>query len=175
MEAQTIQSKIYELRGYKVMLDFDLASLYDIETKVLKQAVRRNLSRFPNDFLFELTKEEYQSLRSQIVTLEKGRGKYSKYLPFAFTEQGVAMLASVLNSPKAIKVNIAIVRTFVMMRYLSISNKELREKLNALEKTYNKKFKDIDSALLYLMRKDALKISYEKRQRIGFKTNEKKT
>ena len=92
MEAQTIQNKIYEIRGYKVMLDFDLATLYQTQTKVLKQAVRRNMSRFPNDFLFELTREEYTSLRSQIVTLEKGRGRYSKYLPFAFTEQGVAML-----------------------------------------------------------------------------------
>jgi len=175
MEAQTIQTKIYELRGFKVMLDFDLASLYDIETKVLKQAVRRNRDRFPSDFLFELTKEEYQFLRSQIVTLETGRGKYSKYLPFAFTEQGVAMLASILNSPKAIKVNIAIVRTFVMMRYLAFSNKEIREKIKTLEQFYNKKFKDIDSALSYLMRKDALKTAHEKRQRIGFTTNEKKT
>ncbi len=99
MEIQTIQSKIYEIRGQKVMLDFDLAHLYATETKVLKQAVRRNMQRFPPDFLFELTKEEYQVLRSQIVTLEPGRGKYSKYTPFAFTEQGVAMLASILNSP----------------------------------------------------------------------------
>jgi len=157
------------------MFDFDLASLYDIETRVLKQAVRRNRSRFPKDFLLELTKVEYQSLRSQIVTLETGRGKHSKYLPFAFTEQGVAMLASVLNSPKAIKVNIAIVRAFVMLRHLAISNKEIKEKLKTLEQTYNKKFKDIYSALSYLMQKDAIKISYENRKRIGFKTNEKKT
>ncbi|HXR80253.1 MAG TPA: ORF6N domain-containing protein [Saprospiraceae bacterium] len=170
MEAQTIQNKIYEIRGYKVMLDFDLATLYQTQTKVLKQAVRRNMSRFPNDFLFELTREEYTSLRSQIVTLEKGRGRYSKYLPFAFTEQGVAMLASILNSPEAIEVNIAIVRAFVMMRYLAISNKEIREKLKTLEQVYNKKFKDIDSALLYLMKKDALLVSQEKRKRIGFKT-----
>jgi hypothetical protein len=92
MQLQEIQSKIYEIRGQKVMLDFDLAELYETETKVLKQAVRRNINRFPSDFMFELTKEEYHSLRSQNVTLENsGRGKYSKYLPFAFTEQGVAM------------------------------------------------------------------------------------
>jgi hypothetical protein len=174
MEIQTIQSKIYEFRGYKVMLDFDLATLYQTETKVLKQAVRRNISRFPKDFLFVLTRKEYRFLRSQNVTLETGRGQYSKYLPFAFTEQGVAMLSSVLNSPKAIKVNIAIVRAFVLIRQLAISNTEIREKLNRLEAVYNKKFKDINSALAYLMREDAIKVAHEKRRRIGFKTNGKK-
>ena len=98
MEMQTVQQRIYEIRGQKVMLDFDLALLYETETKKLKQAVRRNIERFPSDFMFELTKDEYTALRSQIVTLDnQGRGKYSKYNPFAFTEQGVAMLASVLN------------------------------------------------------------------------------
>lgn len=105
MKLQTIQNKIYDLRSQKVMLDFDLAELYDTETKVLKQAVRRNINRFPDDFMFELTRDEYLFLRTQIVTLESGRGKHSKYLPFAFTEQGVAMLASVLNNPKAIQVS----------------------------------------------------------------------
>lgn len=112
MELMVIQNKVYTLRGCKIMLDFDLAELYEIETKVLKQAVRRNIERFPDDFMFELTKEEYGFLRSQIVTLEKGKGRYSKYLPFAFTEQGVAMLSSVLNSYKAIQVNITIMRAF---------------------------------------------------------------
>ena len=107
MEMQTVQQRIYEIRGQKVMLDFDLALLYETETKKLKQAVRRNIKRFPSDFMFELTKDEYTALRSQFVTLENtGRGKYSKYTPFAFTEQGIAMLASVLRSPKAIEVNI---------------------------------------------------------------------
>lgn len=95
MEVMVIQNKVYTLRGCKVMLDFDLAELYEIETRTLKQAVRRNIERFPEDFMFELTAEESASLRSQIVILEKGKGRHSKYLPFAFTEQGVAMLSSV--------------------------------------------------------------------------------
>jgi len=98
MQLQTIQNKIYEIRGQKVMLDFGLAELYETETKRLKEAVRRNIDRFPSDFMFELTRGEYNAIRTQFATLEKGRGKYSKFNPFAFTEQGVAMLASVLNS-----------------------------------------------------------------------------
>ena len=126
-ELTTIQSKIHEIRGQQVMLDFDLAALYQVETKVLKQAVRRNIERFPEDFIFEISNEEYNSLkislRSQIVTLEiDGRGKYPKYPPFAFTEMGVAMLSSVLRSGSAIQVNIAIMRAFVAMRnYLTVS------------------------------------------------------
>lgn len=100
MQISLIQNKIYEIRGMKVMLDFDLAEMYGVETRRLKEAVRRNTLRFPADFMFELTREEYNSLRSQIATLEKGRGKFTKYSPFAFTEQGVAMLSSVLNSEK---------------------------------------------------------------------------
>ena len=95
MEIEIIKEKIHIIRGQKVMLDFDLASLYGTENKVLKQSIKRNLNRFPDDFMFELSKNEYDSLRSQFVTLENGRGKYSKYLPFAFTEQGIAMLSSV--------------------------------------------------------------------------------
>lgn len=154
------------------MLDSDLSDLYGTETKVLKQAVRRNRNRFPPDFMFELTLNEIKNLRSQIVTSSWGG---TRYKPFAFTEQGVAMLASILNSPKAIKVNIAIVRAFVLMRHLALSNKEINEKLKTLEQVYNKKFRNIDSALLYLMRKDALFVSQEKRNRIGFKTNARKT
>ncbi len=112
MELQLIQNKIYQLRGHRVLLDADLAILYGTTTKALKQAVRRNKRRFPE----ELSKAEYESLRSQIVTLEIGRGKYSKYAPMPFTEQGVAMLSSVLKSSKAIDVNIAIMRAFVMLR-----------------------------------------------------------
>ncbi len=157
------------LRGQKVMLDFDLAQLYETETKVLKQAVRRNKYRFPSDFLFELTKEEYQVLRSQIVTLEPGKGRYSKYLPFAFTEQGVAMLASILNSPKAIEVNIAIVRAFVFIRQYALSHKDLTDKLRKLEARYNRKFKDISAAIHFLLQKDQLETSQKERKRIGFK------
>ena len=119
MELQVIQNKIYEVRGQKVMLDFDLAELYGSETKRLKEAVRRNLKRFPSDFMFELTKEEFESLRSQIAS-SNGRGGL-RYMPFAFTEQGVAMLSSVLNSDVAIEVNISIMRAFVAVRQL-ISN-----------------------------------------------------
>jgi hypothetical protein len=110
MELQIIQSKIHEVRGHRVMLDFDLAELYQTETKYLKRAVRNNIDRFPPDFMFELTKIEWEALRCNFSTLEIGRGKYPKYLPFAFTEQGVAMLASALNSAAAIQVNISIVK-----------------------------------------------------------------
>ena len=138
-----VQNLIHEIRGKRVMLDFDLARLYHIETKALKQAVRRNLERFPEDFMFTLSQDEYNSLkisiRSQYVTLESGRGKYPKYAPFAFTEQGVAMLSSVLKSDVAIAANIAIMRAFVQVReYLMTASsvsaelKELRAKVDLL-------------------------------------------
>ena len=144
-ELQTIRNKIYEIRGQQVMLDFDLAALYQVETRTLKQAVRRNIERFPRDFMFELTQEEYNSLahniRSQFVILETGRGKYPKYAPFAFTEQGVAMLSSVLRSETAIRVNIAVMRAFVAMRnYITTTTQmtaelaEIRAKLALLER-----------------------------------------
>jgi len=150
------------------MLDFDLADLYETKTKRLKEAVRRNIDRFPNDFMFELTREEYNSLRTQFATLEAGRGKYSKFNPFAFTEQGVAMLASVLNSPKAIQVNIQIVRAFVFIRQYALSHKDLSDKLRELETRYNKHFKDIGEALNYLLQKDKQVETFKKRKRIGF-------
>ena len=141
-ELLTIQNKIYEIRGQRVMLDFDLAAMYRIETKQLKQAVRRNLDRFPPDFMFEITQEEYNylsiSLRSQIVTSNKGG---IRYMPFAFTEQGVAMLSSVPRSETAIRVNIAIMRAFVAMRnYITTTTQmtaelaEIRAKLALLER-----------------------------------------
>ena len=138
MELQVIQNKIYEVRGQKVMLDFDLAELYGSETKRLKEAVRRNLKRFPGDFMFELTKEEFESLRSQIASSNKRGG--TRYMPFAFTEQGVAMLSSVLNSEAAIEINISIMRAFVTVRqYLSSVNsttkeiEELKQRMKMLE------------------------------------------
>lgn len=170
----TIQSKIYEIRGQKVMLDYDLATLYETETKVLKQAVRRNINRFPPDFMFELAVDEYRSLRSQTVTLEPGRGRHSKYLPFAFTEQGVAMLASVLSSPKAIEVNIAIVRAFVFIRQYALSHKDLTDKLRKLEAKYKRKFKNISAAIQFLLQKDQLETNQSARKRIGFKTGNNK-
>ncbi len=126
MELEVIKNKIIEIRGCKVMLDFDLALLYNVETRVLKQAVRRNHNRFPEDFMFELTKIEYDSLRSQIASLKNGRGQHLKYLPFAFTEQGIAMLSSILNSEKAIEVNISIIRAFVTMRQFTLTYSELK-------------------------------------------------
>ena len=138
MELQTIQKKIYEIRGKQVMLDFDLALLYGVETKVLKQGVKRNIRRFPLDFMFELTQEEFNSLRSQFVTSNKRGG--IRYMPFAFTEQGVAMLSSILKSETAIEINISIIRAFVAVRqYLSVVNnnnkeiEELKQRMKALE------------------------------------------
>ena len=131
-----IQNLIYEIRGEKVMLDFDLARMYQIETKALKQAVRRNLERFPPDFMFTLSQEEYKalkiSIRSQFVTLEDGRGKFPKYAPFAFTEQGVAMLSSILRSEVAIKANIAIMRAFVQVRRYLLAASSVSSELQAL-------------------------------------------
>lgn len=172
MEIQTIQSKIYEIRGQKVMLDFDLALLYQTETRTLKQAVRRNIDRFPSDFMFELSQLEVQSLRSQIVMSKPGRGG-TRHKPFAFTEQGVAMLASILNSPKAIEVNIAIVRAFVFIRQYALSHKDLTDKLRKLEARYKRKFKDISAAIQFLLQKDQLATSQQERKRIGFKTENK--
>jgi len=172
MSIEKIQTKIYEIRGLKVMLDFDLAELYGVETKVLNQAVKRNLERFPEDFLIQITRDEYNFLRSQFVTLETGRGKYSKYLPFAFTEQGVSMLSSVLNSSKAIQINIQIMRVFVFMRQYALTHKDLTEKLNELENKYDKKFKDVYDAINFLLQKDNQESEQKQRKRIGYKNDE---
>jgi len=139
-----IKEKIYLIRGQKVMLDSDLVEVYQVETRVLKQAVRRNLHRFPLDFMFELSLEEtrhIESLRSQIVTLDAGkskRGKYSKYVPFAFTEHGAVMLASVLNSPTAIEASIKVVRAFVKMRSILALHQDLADRIDELEKATDK-------------------------------------
>ncbi|MFV5683841.1 ORF6N domain-containing protein [Flavobacterium sp. GB2R13] len=161
---------MHDIRGQKVILDFDLAALYEVETKVLNQAVKRNIRRFPVDFMFQLSEEEYHSLRSQIVTLENvGRGKYRKYNPFAFTEQGVAMLSGILNSDVAIHVNIAIMRTFVMIRKYTLEHKEFNEKLLEIETKYDKKFSDVYEALNYLIRKDEKEAIQKERKQIGYK------
>lgn len=169
MELQTIQHKIYEVRSQRVMLDFDLAALYETETKRLKEAVRRNIERFPSDFMFELTQKEFESLRTQIASSKRGG---IRYRPFAFTEQGVAMPASVLNSPKAIEVNIQIVRAFVFLRQYALSHKDLTNKLKALERKYNRQFKDVYEAIGYLIKKDAQETELKSRRQIGFKVNE---
>jgi hypothetical protein len=168
MQLQLIQSRIYELRGQRVMLDFDLAELYDVETRVLNQAVKRNIERFPADFMFQLDKSEWESLRSQIVILETGRGKHSKYLPLAFTEQGLAMLSGILNSAKAIEVNIAIMRAFVLIRQYALSHKDLTAKLKELENKYDTQFSDVYQALNYLLEKDKQELDQKKRKRIGY-------
>ena len=130
---ELIARRIYSIRGQKVMLDSDLAEPYHVETRVLNQAVRRNRDRFPEDFMFQLNEDETAALRSQIVTLETGRGRYSKYAPYAFTELGVAMLSSVLRSQRAVQMNILIMRAFVQIRELLASNKELAARIEALE------------------------------------------
>lgn len=146
-----IDKHIYIVRSHKVMLDYDLALLYGVETKVLKRAVKRNLDRFPGDFMFELSRVEYNSLRCQIGTLENGRGQYSKYVPFAFTEQGVAMLSSVLNSKSAIQVNIQIMRAFIRIREILFSYKELERKILIVERKHDKKFVVVFDALRSLL------------------------
>jgi hypothetical protein len=170
MDISILQAKIHEVRGQKVILDFDLSELYDVQTKVLNQAVKRNLQRFPEDFMFQLTENEYESLRSQIVTLkENGRGKHKKYMPFAFTEQGIAMLSGILNSEVAINVNIAIMRTFVMIRKFAIENKDLNFKLLELESKYEKQFNDIYEALNFLIKREESETVQKERKQIGYK------
>jgi hypothetical protein len=166
MELAIIENKIVEIRGVKVMLDFDLAELYEVETKRLKESVKRNMKRFPKDFMFELTKTEFENLRTQFATSKRGG---TRYLPFAFTEQGVAMLASILNSDKAIEVNIAIMRAFVFIRQYALSHKELSDKLNDLEKKYNKQFADVYEALNYLIGKEKQIEKQKERKKIGYK------
>ncbi len=152
---EAIQNNIFFIRKKKVMLDRDLAMLYEVETKQLKRAVKRNIDRFPEDFMFELTKEEYKSLRYQFGTLK--RGEHAKYLPYAFTEHGILMLSSVLNSEKAIQVNIQIMRTFTKMRELLVNYQEVKEKIKAIEKKYDYKF-TINSLLMEDILRDIEKI-----------------
>lgn len=167
MQIDKIQTKIYEIRGQKVMLDFDLAELYMTETKYLKRTVRANSMRFPSDFMFELSKTEWETLRCNISTSNSRGG--TRYLPFAFTEQGVAMLSGVLNSEKAIEVNISIMRAFVFMRQYALTHKDLTEKLQKLESKYDKQFKDVYDAINFLLQKDNQDTQQKQRKRIGFK------
>jgi hypothetical protein len=148
--SERIESAIYLIRGEKVMLDRDLALLYEVETKVLNRAVKRNLQRFPSDFMFQLTAEEADRLRCQIGTSNDGRGG-RRYLPYVFTEQGVAMLSSVLNSERAILVNIEIMRAFVKLRQMLASNAELSRRLDELDSKYDKQFRVVFDAIRQLM------------------------
>ncbi len=166
MQLSVIQNKIFEVREQNVMLDYDLAEMYEVETKVLKQAVKRNIKRFPSDFMFTLTQKEFQGLRSQIVTSKRGG---TRYMPYAFTEQGVAMLSSVLHSEKAIQVNIIIIRTFVLIRQHLLNYKDLQDKIKKLEKKYNKNFTDVYKVLELLLNEKQQTENFVKRERIGFK------
>ena len=183
---QSIQNRIYEIRGERVMLDKDLANLYETETKFLNLAVKRNIKRFPKDFMFQLTKEEYESIRFQIETLEKsekplrlqnetlktGRGQHSKYMPYAFTEQGVAMLSGVLNSDKAINMNIAIMRAFVEVRKVLLIQTDLKEQLKEIRERlgeHNVQLNQIYDAMENLLDEKAARRKWDTRERIGFK------
>jgi hypothetical protein len=154
-EIAMIKDSIFEFRGVKVMLDVHLAQRYGVQTRSLKQAVRRNIERFPKDFMFELTLEEFEDLRLRVANLpesdEPKTGKHAKYLPFAFTELGVSMLSSVLRSEKAIEVNINIMRTFVMLRQFAMGLNELWDRITAIEHEMGIKFKDIFEALHLLI------------------------
>jgi hypothetical protein len=161
---ERIAERIYLIRGIRVMLDRDLASLYQVETKALKQAVKRNSERFPSDFMFELTKEEFDNLRSQIVTSSWGGMRYA---PMAFTEHGVAMLSSVLRSDRAIQVNIQIIRAFTQLRRIVVCYEELKSKIEAMEERYDQNFQVVFEAI-----KQLLEIEPPPKRRIGF-TGEK--
>lgn len=195
MQLLVIQNKIYGIRGQKVMLDFDLAVLYNVETKVFNQAVKRNIESFPAEFMFQLTRPEYNALRSQIVTLDEqraddqelkssqfvimkkpGRGNYSKYLPYAFTEHGVTMLASVLKSPVARKMNIAIVKAFIAMRKMAMQYVEvikviddLKERMDGHDAQLNQIYDALETMLDKKVEEENIEKQWKDRERIGFK------
>jgi phage regulator Rha-like protein len=164
---ERIERAILLLRGHKVMLDADLATLYGVRTKALNQAVSRNIGRFPPDFMFQLTEEEAARLRSQFVTLKPGRGQHRKYLPYVFTEQGVAMLSSVLKSERAVQVNVEIMRAFVRLRKLIGTSADLARRFDELEKKYDAQLKVVFDAIRQLMAP-----AEKPRRPIGFKVEE---
>jgi hypothetical protein len=183
---QSIQNRIYEIRGERVMLDKDLATLYETETKFLNLAVKRNIKRFPKDFMFQLTKEEYEGVRFQIETLDKsqkplrlqnetlktGRRQHIKYMPYAFTEQGVAMLRGILNSDKAINMNIAIMRAFVEVRKVLLMQTDLKEQLREIKERlgeHDVQLNQIYDAMENLLDEKAAQRKCDARDRIVFK------
>ena len=183
---QSIQNRIYEIRGERVMLDFDLAELYEVPTRVLNQAVRRNIKRFPEDFMFRLTAGEWKaiqlqpvtadtrviSLRSQIVILKDARGQNRKYMPFAFTEQGVAMLSGILHSEKAINMNISIMRAFVGIRKIMFRKLDLKVQLKEIKDRlgeHDAQLSQIYDAMENMLDEKAAEKKWAERERIGFK------
>ena len=187
MQLPVIHNKIYEIRDQKIMFDFDLAELYEVETRILNQAIKRNINRFPKDFMFQLTKKEWEVLKPQalisndnnssqsVMSSRKHRG--ASYLPFAFTEHGVTMLASVLRSEKAIKMNIAIVRAFIALRQFAVNYKELAEQIKELRGTvdnHNGQLNQIYDALENLLDDKVAQKKWAEREPIGFKPNTKK-
>ena len=169
-EIINVKDLIYTIRGQKVMLDSDLAVMYEVETKVLNQAVKRNMTRFPSHYMFQLTEDEFYSLRSQIVTSKKGRGG-RRYMPYAFTEQGVAMLSSVLNSERAIQTNIQIIDTFVKLRQWAIENNEIAKRLSKLENYFIQHCKDNQTDVKQLYEAINLLMDRTKPAEVGFKVD----
>jgi len=181
---QTIQNRIYEIRGERVMLDFDLAVLYEVETRVLNQAVKRNIERFPEDFMFQLKPFEYESIKQQVNAIKQSsssqnvmmgnlpQNRTDKYLPYAFTEQGVAMLSGVLRSAKAISMNIAIMRAFVEVRKVLLKQGSLKEQLNEIKERlgeHDAQLNQIYDAMENLLDEKAAQRKWEDRKRIGYK------
>ncbi len=167
LNTESIEQLIYIIRGQKVMLSPHLAELYGVETRVLVQAVKRNIERFPKDFMFQLSDEEFSNLKSQIVISSWGGSRRAK--PYAFTEQGVAMLSSVLRSKRAVQVNIEIMRAFVRIRQMLSANKDLERRFDALEERYDEQFKVVFDAIRALMEQPE-----KPRKKIGFEVKEKK-
>lgn len=181
---RSIQNRIYELRGERIMLDFDLAALYEVETRALNQAVKRNIDRFPADFMFQLKAYEYESISQQIAAIKQSsssqivmietlpQNRSDKYLPYAFTEQGVAMLSGVLHSAKAVKMNIAIMRAFVEVRRIVLSHKDIKKQLQDIKKrigNHDLQISHIYEAIENLLDEKAAQRKWEDRKRIGFK------
>ena len=167
-----VKNLIYEIRGYKVMLDSDLAELYEVQTFRLNEAVKRNIERFPSHYMFQLTKDEYKLLTSQIAISKKGRGG-RRTMPYVFTEQGVAMLSSVLNSARAIQINIKIIDTFVQMRQWALDNKELTKRVADIENYLMNYAKDNNKEIEKIYEAIDLLMDRTKPRKIGFGVNEK--
>lgn len=176
MQLQVIHNKIYDIREEKVMLDFDLAELYEVETRVFNQSVKRNIQNFPTDFMFRLTAKEWAELNSSQFVMSSIKHRSERYLPYAFTEHGVAMLASVLKSEKARKMNIAIIRAFIALRKQAIQNKELieilkqlRNKVDAHDEQFNQIYETLENMLDEQVYKKEKELEWKNRERIGFK------